>query len=40
MTRRYTRMIDKGENARAVAARLIPADRLSIVKEGGAASGA
>lgn len=37
MTRRYTRMVDKGENARVVAAVLAPPDHLQVVA--GAASG-
>ena len=37
MTRRYTRMVDKGENARVVAAVLAPPDHLRVVA--GAASG-
>jgi len=32
MTRRYTRMVDKGENARTVGARLIPPKHLQLAK--------
>src|SRR5712691_4590044 len=38
MTRRYTRMVDKGENARIVGSVLVPPEHLQIVAD--AASGA
>jgi integrase len=37
MTRRYTRMVDKGENARVVAVVLAPPDHLKIVAGAAAA---